>query len=147
MSTDIVMLDANIAMYAAGKSHSYKQSCVWVMTEVVQGCMKAAIDTEIVQEILYRYSVAQQWNTAVEMATNLLGIVPTVYPVQPADIALCVELCKQYGPRGLSPRDLLHVAVMRNNGLDTIISTDTDFDRVDGIIRLDPRALYAKAHP
>ena len=36
------------------------------------------------------------------------------------------------------PRDAVHAATMRNNGLETIISADTHFDRIPGIRRADP---------
>jgi predicted nucleic acid-binding protein len=37
------------------------------------------------------------------------------------------------------------VAVMHNHGLTRIISTDYHFDRVAGIVRLDPQALWTQA--
>ena len=30
-------LDVNVSMYAAGKAHPYKESCVWVLTEIANG--------------------------------------------------------------------------------------------------------------
>ena len=41
---------------------------------------------------------------------------------------------------------VLHAAVMLNNGLRNILSTDTHFDHIKGIRRLDPQALFAAAH-
>ena len=145
MNSAVYMLDTNVPMYAAGKAHPYKLPCAWVMHEVAEGHLEAVISTEIIQEVLYRYGGARQWDIAIEMATNLIEIVPAIYPVQLPDTLLCVKLCERYGPSGLPVRDLLHVAVMQNSGLDTIISTDTHFDHVQGITRLDPQVLYAKA--
>src|SRR5437763_1957269 len=79
------LLDVNVPMYAAGQAHPYREACVWLMTEIAEGRLAAAIDTEIIQEILYRYGALQQWNVAVAMSTNLLEVVPTVYPVLVAD--------------------------------------------------------------
>ena len=39
---------------------------------------------------------------------------------------------------GVSARDLVHAAVMQRLGADHIISADTDFDRLEGIVRLNP---------
>ena len=39
---------------------------------------------------------------------------------------------------GISARDLVHAAVMKRLKADRIISADTDFDRLEGITRLDP---------
>lgn len=139
-----LLLDVNVVMYAAGTDHHYKQACAWLMLEVAAGRVKAAIDTETIQEILYRYMKTQQWRVGVDMSRNLIDAVTVVLPIRLADMLLCMQLCESYGPRGLSARDLIHVAVMQNNGLDTIISTDRDFDRIEGIRRLDPFDLYSR---
>ncbi len=142
MSEPLVLLDVNVPMYAAGQAHPYKEACVWVITEIAEERLAAAIDTEIIQEILYRYGALQQWTVATEMATSLLDLMPVVYPVLPADARLAVELFEQYALQGVKARDLLHVAVMQNNSLTAIISTDQHFDRIEGITRLDPQTLW-----
>jgi predicted nucleic acid-binding protein len=48
-------IDTNIFMYAAGKPHKFKEPCVSLLSRVQSGELKAAIDTEVFQEILYRY--------------------------------------------------------------------------------------------
>jgi predicted nucleic acid-binding protein len=40
---------------------------------------------------------------------------------------------------------VIHVAVMRSNGLSQIISTDVHFERFEGITRLDPLHLFSPA--
>lgn len=139
------LLDVNVPMYAAGQTHPYKESCVWVMREVAEGRLEVALDAETIQEVLYRYGALQQWEIAVTMATNLLDLVPTVYPVLLADARLAVQLVQRYAPQGVSARDLLHTAVMQGNGLAWIISTDRHFDRIEGITRLDPKELFSQA--
>jgi len=145
MNDAFVLLDVNVPMYAAGQAHPYKEACVWVMTEIAEGRLAAAIDTEIIQEILYRYGALQQWAIAITMATNLLDLIPVVYPILPADAHLAVELFARYAPQGVKARDLLHAAVMQNNGLTMIISTDQHFDRLEGITRLDPQVIFPQA--
>jgi predicted nucleic acid-binding protein len=145
MTPPVALVDVNIPMYAAGQAHPYKEACVWVMREIAGGNMAAAIDTETIQEILYRYGALQQWEIAVTMTSNLLDLIPTVYPILLADARLAIQLFRQYAPQGLRPRDLLHAAVMQNNGLTQIISTDRHFDRIEGIARLDPQELFSQA--
>ncbi len=53
-----------------------------------------------------------------------------------------IELFRRYGPQGVKARDCVHVAVMRAHNLSHIISVDRDFDRIPGIVRLDPLDLY-----
>ena len=81
MNDDLLFLDVNVPMYAVGKANPYKEACTWILTEVAHNRVSAAIDTEIVQEVLYRYGALQEWKTAVEMAAGLLNLVPVVLPV------------------------------------------------------------------
>ena len=144
MSKEIFFLDVNVPMYAAGKEHAYKTPCVWLMTEIAEGHIIVAIDTEIIQEVLYRYGALGHWQIGATMATSLLDIVPTVYPILVADAREVVELFKRYAKQGVKARDPIHVAVMSNNALTKIISTDAHFDRVEGIVRLDPQTMFAE---
>ncbi len=135
-------VDTNIVMYAAGAAHPYKEPCVWVVTEIAAGRIPAVTDAEVVQEILYRYGALQRWQIACEMATSLFELLPAVLPVTPTDAKQAVELFAVYAPNGVKARDVIHVAVMQNNGIDRIISTDKHFDLVDGLVRYDPLDLY-----
>lgn len=141
MSDGPFFLDVNVSMYAAGKPHPYKASCVWVMTEIANGRLEAVIDAEIVQEILYRYGAIQQWQIGVKMAQNLLDLVPDVLSVTAADMKTAVSHFARYAPQGVKARDVIHTAVMQNHQLTHIISTDKHFDQIEGIIRLDPQTL------
>ncbi len=136
-------LDVNVPMYAAGKTHPYKESCAWVLTEIANGRLDVVIDAEMIQEVLYRYGAIQQWQIGVQMAQNLLDLVPVVLPVTVKDMKTAVSLFAQYAPQGVKARDVLHTAVMHNHQLTHIISTDKHFDEIENITRLDPQALFA----
>ncbi len=138
-------LDVNVPMYAGGKAHHYREPCRWVMTEVAEGRLAVAIDTEIVQEILYRFGAIQRWQTGVAMARDVVALVAAIHPVEVEDARLAIDLFERYGPRGVAARDVLHVAVMKSKGLTEIISTDPHFDLIEGITRLDPAELFDKA--
>jgi predicted nucleic acid-binding protein len=136
-------LDVNVPMYAAGKPHAYKTACAWVLTEIAHARLDAVIDAEIVQEVLYRFGAIGRPQTGVQMAKNLLALVPTVLPITVADMETAVTLFGRYGPNGVKARDVVHAAVMQTHGITHIISTDTHFDHIEGIVRLDPQTLFA----
>ena len=46
------------------------------------------------------------------------------------------ELAERYP--GLSPRDLIHLAIAQDHGISDIITADTGFDAVSEVRRLDP---------
>lgn len=145
MSEAPYFLDVNVPMYAVGKDHPYKESCVWILTEITNGRLEAVIDAEIIQEVLYRYGAIQQWQIGAQMAKNLLDLVPVVLPVMVEEMKTAVSLFAQYAPQGVKARDLLHTAVMHNHQLTHIISTDKHFDQIDGITRLDPQDMFVGA--
>ena len=59
-----------------------------------------------------------------------------IEPVHGGDVILATELADRHP--GVSARDLVHAAVMQRLGVSRIISADTDFDRLEGMDRLDP---------
>ena len=136
-------LDVNVPMYAAGKAHPYKESCAWVLTEIVNGRLEAVIDTEIIQEVLYRYGAIRHWQVGVQMAESLLELITVVLPVTSEDMKTAVSLFAQYAPQGVKARDVVHMAVMHTHQLTQIISTDKHFDQINGITRLDPQIIFA----
>ncbi|GBC97436.1 Ribonuclease VapC13 [bacterium HR16] len=142
MSASVMfLLDVNVPMYAAGREHPYKEACQSVLRAVTRTQITVAIDTEIVQEILHRYGALGRYTEASTLASDLLTLVPTVYPVTLRDVKLAIELFRQYAPQGVRSRDVIHVAVMLNNGIREIISTDKHFDIIAGIHRVDPTDL------
>lgn len=54
-TTTIVFLDAHVVMYAAGSEHLYRTPSQNILQAVARGELTAAIDVEIIQEILHRY--------------------------------------------------------------------------------------------
>ena len=142
MNSSLVLLDVNIPMYAAGREHIYHEPCIWIMREIAAGNLPAAIDVEIIQEILYRYTYLGQVINGIKISRDVLDIIPVVFAVFPNDIEVTMRLLEEYGTGGVNPRDLIHAAVMLNNGLTQVISTDRHFDRIQGIQRLDPLDLF-----
>ena len=50
------------------------------------------IDTEIVQGILVRFGAIERWQTGVQLATNLLTLMPTILPVTVGEMETAVTL-------------------------------------------------------
>ncbi len=52
----MILLDANILMYAAGAEHPNRSPSLAVLKAVAETTIDAAIDAEILQEIIHRYT-------------------------------------------------------------------------------------------
>jgi predicted nucleic acid-binding protein len=147
LSEEVVFLDTNVVMYAVGTEHPYRLPCQQVMSAIANGTLRAAIDTETVQEILHRYGALRRYAEAVAIAQDLLSVVDLVYPVTLRDIQRALELFSAYSAQGVQARDTIHAAVMQNNGIRAIISADRHFDLIEGIERIDPQECVESLLP
>jgi predicted nucleic acid-binding protein len=123
-------------MYAAGAEHQLKAHCVALLRAVAAGDLRAVTNVEVHQEILHRYSALGERERAVAVARQFRVVVPDVLPVTAADLAIAYDLHLRYAD--LPTRDLIHLAVMKRNGIRRIVSADRHFDELDELVRVDP---------
>ena len=64
-------------------------------------------------------------------------------PLKNTQAATAVAFMESH--RGIPVRDLIHVAVMLNNGIRTIVSADKHFDLFPEIHRIDPFDIQQEA--
>ena len=133
-----VFLDANVFLYAAGRDHPLKGACAGVLRRLAAGELAATTSTEVVQELLYVLTRRGQREAALALARHVLVLVPDLLPVSRAVMEATCELLADHP--NLPVRDVVHVATMREHGLDEIVSADRDFDAFEGVTRLDPGA-------
>lgn len=132
-------LDTNIFMYAAGREHPLKGPCVAFLRRVAREEVEALTNTEVLQEILYRYRAIGERERGLHLACLAVDQVGgEVLPVTLADMRRAFDLVTRYGTE-IKGRDAVHAATMLNNGLTHLISADSHFDIIEGITRVDPR--------
>ena len=133
----VVFIDANVPIYAAGGDHPYKEPCARILRRVAEDPQPFVTDSEVLQELMHRYLASGRWLLGLEVlrafAETLHG---RIEPVLADDVLAAAELADRHSD--VSARDLVHKAVMQRLGASRIISADTDFDRIEGIDRLDP---------
>jgi hypothetical protein len=132
-------LDSNIFMYAAGRPHPHKSSCVAVLRRVAEERLDVVTNAEVLQEILYRYGAIGEVQRGLHLARLAVDQVGgDVLPVTLADMQVAFDLVARHGT-AIRSRDAVHAATMLNNGLTHLISADSHFDAIGGITRVDPR--------
>ena len=57
----MLLVDANVFMYAAGSDHPNKPRAIRFLESVAAGETDAAVDAEVLQEILHRYRSIGRW--------------------------------------------------------------------------------------
>ncbi len=129
-----VFVDSNVPMYVAGRDHPLRAPARRFLDRVRSGEQDACTSTEVLQEILYRYSSLRRLDLAREVYDLFVQIVPTVLPVTLADTDRARDIV--CGPAAVSARDALHAGVMLTHGITRIATFDTGFDAIEGVERL-----------
>lgn len=135
----MILVDANVFMYAAGAAHPHKEPSLQFLTQVAEGEVEAYVDAETLQEILHRYRAIGRWKEGKTVFDRARHIVPTVTPITAEVLDRARELLDEY-PDFLA-RDALHAAVYEVTGATGLCSYDRDFDRIRGIRRLEPAEI------
>jgi len=129
-------LDANIVMYAVGKDHPYKTPCRTILQRVERDEIDVVSSAEVLQEILHRYFSLNRSDLAEIAYRALEKACEQIFSVTKADLDRAFDLLRAHP--GIRSRDAVHAAVMLNNSLTHILSTDDHFDRIAGITRVAP---------
>lgn len=130
----MILVDSNIPMYLVGAPHPHKSDTLRLLEKLVSDRQRLVTDAEVFQEILHRY-VAIDRRDAIQPAYDALhGIVDQVFDIDRAIVERAKGIVLGY--RELSARDAVHLAVMRQHGIDSIMTFDSGFDMFPDITRL-----------
>jgi hypothetical protein len=132
----VILVDANVLMYAAGAEHPSKEASVAFLDRVARGEIDGVVDAEILQEILHRYRALDRWADGRRLFDLTRTLFPVVLPVTAEILDRARVLLDTY-PH-LMARDGLHAAVVMENDLEGLCSFDRDFDPVGGVTRIEP---------
>ena len=135
----MILLDANIIMYAAGTPHPHKAPSAALLERVARSEIEGAIDAEVLQEILHRYRAIRRWKDGRHVYDLARRSVVTVLPIT-AEVTDEARAIMDRHPK-LMARDALHAAVCRTAGAEAICSYDADLDVITDLRRLEPPAL------
>jgi predicted nucleic acid-binding protein len=136
----VKLLDANVFIYAVGRSHPYQQPCLRLLADAEENLGQYNVNVEVLQEVLHVFWARRQLTDGLRAFDRMLKVFPEPYPVEREDSVLARLLLERHPT--LSPRDAIHAAVVLNHGLEAIVSADRAFDQVTEIKRLDPLELY-----
>ena len=135
----MILVDANILMYAAGADHAHKTSCLELLSRVAEGEVDAALDAEVLQEVLHRYRAIERWSAGARVYDDARRIFSVVLPITVETLDLARHLLD--GHRAIGARDALHAAVVELHQLEGICSYDRGFDLIPGVARIEPAGL------
>jgi predicted nucleic acid-binding protein len=132
----VILIDANIFMYAAGRESPQRLPCQRFLERIVRGEGPAACtDAEVLQEILHRYHSLKPREVGFQIfdAVSHLGI--PILPVTDRSMKEARTLLEVHS--SLSTRDCVHLGVMREHGIEKVLSYDRGFSEVSWVKRLE----------
>ncbi len=129
-----IFIDSNVPMYVAGGAHANREPARRLLDRVRSGKVEGCSSTEVLQEILYRYSSIGRLDMASEVYELFVEICPVILSVTLADTDRARDLV--CAGTGVSARDAVHAAVMLNHSVEWIATFDAGFDRVSGVRRM-----------
>jgi predicted nucleic acid-binding protein len=132
----MILVDSNILMYAAGSDHAHKAAAVAFLERVARGEIDAAVDTEVLQEVMHRYQSLRRWKDGRRVYALARDIFPHVVPITSEIVDRAKALMDDDG--SLSARDAVHAAVTLEHGMQGICTFDRDFERIPGCSRIAP---------
>jgi predicted nucleic acid-binding protein len=133
----VILIDANIFMYAAGRESPQRLPCQRFLEKTVAGEGPAVCsDAEVLQEILHRYRSLKLPQVAFRLFDSMLELGIPILGVTDHSLREARTLLEDHP--NLSTRDGVHLGVMREHGIEEVLSYDRGLSQVSWVKRLEP---------
>lgn len=126
------LVDANVIVYAAIPSQ-YRAPCLEVLAAIAAGKADGRVSTAVFEEV-WHLEMSGRVGPIRGLAERAYRAFTPLLPVTDDIVARALRL----DAKRLGSNDRIHVATALANGIDTIVSADSDFDRIRAIRRVDP---------
>jgi len=130
----MILVDSNVPMYLVGAEHPHKVDARRLLERAIAEKRRLVTDAEVLQEVLHRYVAIDRRDAIQPCFEVLLEIVDEVLAVDLETVQSARDIV--IGHPNLTARDAVHLAVMREQGIEHILSFDRHFDGLPGISRL-----------
>jgi len=136
-------IDSNIFIFAATDKGKLGEDCreiIRLISEQKIGCAASFLVLDEVVWILKKYIGKPD---AIKIIKAMLSL-----PIRWIEIdkTVIIRMIDLYGITTLDPRDAMHVSSMKEVGLSLIVSEDEDFNKVEGIERINASKFIEKYH-
>ncbi len=133
----MILIDANIFMYAAGRESPQRRPCQSFLEKVVEGDgPRVGTNAEVLQELLHRYRSIGRPELGFRIFDSVVTLGFPILEVGEGEVRRARRLLETFPD--LSTRDAVHLGVMEAHGMVEILSYDRGFDAVDWVRRIEP---------
>ena len=138
----LVYVDSNVFLYSIvyepGAVEEARESKDFLL-KISEGLVEACTATITWDEVVWVVRKMFGLKPSIELGRKFLEFPNLKFLNVKRDVVFRAQrLMEKYG---IKPRDAIHAAVALENGVETIVTYDRDFDRLEEIKRLEPRSL------
>ncbi|GAB3759728.1 type II toxin-antitoxin system VapC family toxin [Microlunatus parietis] len=142
MITPRVLVDTAIFAYALGGEHPEREPCRRVVAAARDRLIEPHASWDLVQELVFHRLRRTSRTTAVEQARAAAEMLH-LHDVDSSVVLRSLDLIMTTDT--IRGRDALHAATALEHGITMIVTPDSDFDGVPGLIRVDPSKIESVA--
>lgn len=121
----MILLDTNVLMYTVGAPHPLRAPSRALLARVARREVEAAVDAEVLREILHRYRAIGRWEDGRRVYDLTRRLLPEVVDLGGEVLDLARQLMERH-PR-LTARDAAHAAAAILVGAEAFCTWDRDF--------------------
>ncbi|MCU1440898.1 MAG: hypothetical protein JWP85_1895 [Rhodoglobus sp.] len=143
MMDNAVLLDTSVTVYALGGDDPRREPCRSLLARANAGEFRAYASVEMVQELVHhRLRKTGDRNHAIADGRDITAACTVLY-FDREILDLSLDLIERIPT--MRSRDAVHAATAIAYGIESIASTDTAFDGIPGLKRIDPLTLDSVA--
>lgn len=130
----MLFLDANFFVFAVGDMTNKGETARQIQREIIAGKKHAVTSVAVLDEVMWALHKNKKKHLIRRVIEEAYAF-PNL-EIKPIEVSTPIRVLDIMDMYNLKPRDALHVAVMEEHNLKTIVSDDADFDKVRGIKRI-----------
>jgi len=136
-------IDSNIFIFAATGKEELGQNCRKIIKLINEQKITCAASFLVIDEVLWILKKEVRKDDAIKITKAMLSM-----PIKWIEIkkSVIIRMMDTYEKTKLDPRDAIHISSMKEVGLSVIVSEDDDFDKVEGIERINASECIEKYH-
>ena len=134
-------IDSNIFIFASTDKGKLGQNCREILKRINEQRISCAASFLIVDEVMWILKKKVGRDDAIKITKAMLSM-----PIKWVEVnkSVIIKMTDVFEKTTLDPRDAIHIASMKELGLSSIISEDTDFDNIRGIERINASKCIKK---
>jgi len=132
----LLYLDANFFIFALLDRTDRGLKARIIQRKIAEGKMEAAVTSSLALDEVMWVLIKNKKDYLLRIAIEGIYSIPNIDVIGVSSTVpiIALDFFERYG---LKPRDSFHLAIMKENGIDKIVTDDKDFDKVETISRVE----------